>query len=61
MDTSKPPEVRAIAKRWLSVSLHLVNTAVQMLTCSLPDAISEARQRLLRDQPKDEEFRRPFR
>ena len=51
----------AIAKRWLSVSLHLVNTAVQMLACSLPDPISEARLRLLRDHLKDEEFRKLFR
>jgi hypothetical protein len=61
MNATRPPELHAIAKRWLAVTLRLINTAVQVLACSLPDAISEARQDLLRDQLKDEEFRRPFR
>ena len=61
MEAIRSSGLSAIAKRWLSVSLRLVNTAVQMLACSLPDPISEARLRLLRDQLKDEEFRRLFR
>lgn len=60
MDTFQPPDLRTIAKRWLSVSLRLVNSAVQLLACSLPDAISEARERVLRDQLK-EDLRRPHR